>query len=251
VQSDDYYRIFVDGTVIDGWDFVGQVEINADNVTIKNSRIRCSDACVSMMTGHKGLTLSHLDIGPDSGWGQAGTGVLVAGNNSEPGADANILEYLHIHNVDDGLRADGNLTLRYSYIHALDMTGGGAHSDGSQTTGWAHMHFIGNTIEGGNTSTFLVQRNSSNGIPNPSVSDFIVDGNWLLGRYESSSGEKTSYAINVAADACDTDCGSFFFRNNHLNRTWDVGPDGSSYQWTPSTWYGNTYVDDSSAVPVP
>jgi hypothetical protein len=240
-QSSTYYRVTTAGTVIDGYDFPGQLEVDADNVTIRNSRIHCSTSCVSLAPGHKGLRLSHDDIGYDSGWGSAPIGVLVGSTDDTPTASGlNVLEYLHIHNVGDGLRIDGDVTVRESYIHALDMTGDGAHSDGVQSLGGSHAFFYHNTIEGGNTSDFLVQGGNSN--------DWVIQSNLLLGR-DAGAGGITSYAIGFDSASCPKyNC---LFINNVLNRTWQAGPSYTPTLWTSASWYGNTYLDNGAIVPVP
>jgi hypothetical protein len=240
-QSIDYYKITRNGLVIDGWDFPGQVEINADNVTIRNSRIRCSDSCISLLGSHKGLHLSHDDIGHDSGWAGAPVGVAMGGDEDTPNAVSNnILEYLHIHNVGDGLRVDGNVTLRHSYIHALDMSTDGAHSDGVQTFGGSHALFLHNTIEGGNTSDFLIQGNSSN--------DWTIQGNLLLGR-DAGPGGVTSFAIGFDSRACPK--ANCKFIDNTMNRTWESGYSYDAGPWNSGNWYGNRFLDNSEVADVP
>jgi hypothetical protein len=241
-QSNTYYKITRAGTVINGWDFAGQVEIRANNVTIKNSRVHCTDACVTLAPGYRGMVLSHDDIGLDSGWGQSPIGVIMGGMVDSPTAvDDNILQYLHIHNVGDGLRVEGNVTVRYNYIHALDMTGDGAHSDGVQTFGGPWALFFHNTIEGGNTSDILVQGGAS--------SNWVIDDNLLLGRRDSSSGAITSFAIGFDNESCPK--GGCKFVHNKVNRTWESDVSYDAGPWNAGNWYGNTFVDNGETVPVP
>ncbi len=241
-KTNQHYIVTTPGTVINGWDLPGVIEIKANNVTIKNSRIRCfdGDTCVSQSNGFKGLHLDHDDIGLDSGWGNVPVGVELFGTENKASAvNNNILEYLHIHNVGDGVRPDGNFTLRYSYIHALDITNDAAHSDGVQTFGGSYVLIYHNTIEGGNTSDILVQGGGSN--------FWVIDDNLLLGRRAPDG--ITSFAIGFDRNSCPG--GGCMFVNNHVNRTWQVDVSYDAGPWNSGNWYHNVYQDNGATVPVP
>jgi hypothetical protein len=222
------------GTVIDGWDIHGYLEIKAANVTVRNTRVRCdaSGACEHTMAS--GLRMSRVDIGPDSGYGGI---AIMDGGSSSAGASRNIYSGINIHNVGDGLRCDGGFTLQDSWVHNLEL-GNGVHSDACQATAGGSMVFRHNVIEGGNTSCFLIQSNPSG---------VLIEDNLLLGVH--GSGEQTSYATNVGPSVPQ---GGVVFRNNVINYDWQSGVDGSSsvYQWNSTTWSGNTHTD-GKAIPAP
>lgn len=228
------------GTVIDGWDIQGRLDIKADNVVVRNTRIRCSnnDGCLHNYGGHN-LRVSRVDIGHDSGYGDI---AIMDGGVSGGTATNAIYSGVNIHNVDDGVRCDGDFTVTGSWIHSLAM-GTAAHSDGCQVSDTdanpdpGNVVFTGNVVEGGNTSCFIVQGNPSN---------VLIEDNMLLG--VSAAGEQTSYAINVGASVPQ---GGVLFVNNVMNRNWQAGIDGSSsnYQWNSTTWSGNTYTDGTVATP--
>jgi hypothetical protein len=216
--------VTTNGTVIDGWDIHGYLIIDADNVLVRNTRVRCvpiDGECTH--TSGDGLLMSHVDIGPDSG--NLGIAVMDGGG---PGAVAsrNIYEFLHIHNVTDGIRCDGGFTLRESYIHAI----AGGHSDSCQGTQVGNMLFDHNTMVGGDTSCVFLQIHAGG---------VIIRNNYLLAG--SGTGWVSSYAVLVADTAPQ---GGVQFRDNVLGRGWQSGPDGSaaSYHWT-GLWSGNTYTD--------
>lgn len=236
--------------IIENLDVSGRVDVRADNVLIRNTRIRCGDGCLHNYGGHN-LRVDHVDIGHGSGYGDIAImdgGACVPGSNPcvQAGASNAVYTAVHIHNVDDGVRCDGDLTVQDSLIEKLAM-GTSAHSDGCQVSdttddsrpdpGW--ITFRHNVIEGGNTSCFIVQ-----GQP---VGPILIEGNYL--KAVSLANEQTSYATNVGPGVPQ---GGVVVRNNVLTHGWQSGPDGSSsvYHWTSTNWSGNTY-DDGTAVPIP
>lgn len=225
----------VDGCVIDSQLVPGQLEVRANNVTISNSRVMCSaDNCVNEVAGSN-LTVSHTEIGPDSGYAN------VNGARGINGGQGLIVAAVHIHNTVDGIWPGSNSVIADSFIHNLDITNDGAHSDGIQSSGGTSNVVVHhNRIEGGNTSDLLVQK--IDGLDN----GWIIDGNMLLGI--SAPAGVTSYAVGFDAQACpNLDCR---FTNNVLNRTWEVGTSYVPTNWTAASWFGNTFTDGTTA-PVP
>jgi hypothetical protein len=226
-----------DGCIINATLIPGQIEVDSSNVTIVDSRVMCSsDACISQAGASTGLTVSHTEIGPNSGYAN------VNGARGIDGAPGLTVEAVNIHNTVDGIWPGSNSAIRDSYIHNLDITNDGAHSDGIQSTGGtSNVQVTHNTIEGGNTSDLLVQK--LDGLDNA----WVIDGNLLLG--VSGSGGVTSYAVGFDAAACPAN--TCEFRGNVLNRTWEVGPSYTPTNWTAASWSGNTYQDNGATVPVP
>lgn len=236
-QTSTYIIVTTPGTVIDGWDAPGQIEVRANNVTIKNTRVHCApDFCIHSLLGVTGLKVSHSDLGPDTGYIAA----LGLCSESTGPVTANTFDHLHIHNVMDGVRVDGGFTLADSYVHNLDMTNDGAHSDGVQTLGGDNALIQHNTIEGGNTSGILVQGGRS--------SNWVIAGNQILGRL-ASNGDITTFAIGFDVNSCPN--GGCLFHDNVVNRTWQSGVSYVPTIYTGLTWYNNHFLDNGATVPVP
>jgi hypothetical protein len=224
--------VMVAGTVIDGWDIYGWLNIRADNVTVRNSRVRCAATGECVHSYADGLRVDHVEIGPDTGY--AGIAIMDGGGSGAP-ASRDIYSHVNAHNTGDGLRCDGGFSLTDSWVHNLEL-GGGAHSDGCQALDVGGMEFDGNVIEGGNTSCFLLQSHG------PGIIE--VKDNLLLGVH--ASGVQTSYALNV--DGTDSvPPGSVYFHGNVLNRDWQVGPFSTdTYAFDAAHWYQNRYTDGAS-----
>jgi hypothetical protein len=152
------------GQVIDGLDVDGSIEVKADNVTIKNTRlhggapfgIRIDDTA-------RGTVIEDSEIAPD------------VPNSDMDGIWADgagfIGRRLHIHSVTDGIKASGDFLLEGSFIS--DLTHGPEdHSDAIQIRGGAHFLVLGNSLSGTNA---CVMADSSLA----ALDDLTVDGNWL------------------------------------------------------------------------
>ena len=113
------------GTVIDGYDINGVLEINASNVTIKNSRIRNSGYWVIRVSENASnvtvmnSTIDGMGTGENS-MGILGNITLAQGNN--------------IFGVENGITPNSNATIVDNYIHDLKAAGA-PHYDGIQIDG--------------------------------------------------------------------------------------------------------------------
>jgi hypothetical protein len=113
------------GTVVDGVD-TPWIEVEAANVTIRNSRIHSSGfSLIYNRTGSPGLVVEDSEL-----IGEDGTGI------SSSNFTARRVE---ITGVENGcsIGGGGNVTIVDSYIHDLD-TSDGAHTDGCQIGEGAH-----------------------------------------------------------------------------------------------------------------
>ncbi len=126
------------GTVIDGLDIKGEVSIEADNVTIKRSRITSGDYYpIRHLNGNKGLLVEDTEI---------------AGTNGDVTSAISFTDYtarrVNVHGSADGLKADNNVLIEDSYIHDLALSPG-SHNDGIQSTGGSNVTIRHNTIDVG------------------------------------------------------------------------------------------------------
>ena len=166
------------GTVIDGLDVYGTISVRADNVTIKNTRVRGKVASgntplISMNKGHRNLVVMDSEIAPDKpspylygimGWNFT-------------------LERVDIHHVIDSAHIYGpNVTIRHSYLHdnvhyVNDPNWGGkpSHDDGIQIQQGRNIRVIGNRIEDAYNVTVMITQDQGRS------SDIHLIGNWLDG----------------------------------------------------------------------
>jgi hypothetical protein len=105
------------GAVWEGRDLTGSLEITADNVTVRNCRIRLNSGYFAIQNSGKNLLVENCEIFSPSG---AYTGI--AGSNMT-------VRSCDIHNFENGIGAGSNVIVEESYIHDL-YYGPGAHVDG-------------------------------------------------------------------------------------------------------------------------
>lgn len=156
------------GTVIEGLDINGVVRVNADNVVIRNSRIRHSSFLgIDVGDGASNLLVENVTI-----------------EGTAPSAGANIgfsnftCRRCDLSGATDGVKVISNAVVENSYIHDLRKYSG-AHNDGIQHSGGGrNIHIRGNTILGPfqtSTSAILAQTNVG------PIDNMHVSGNFLYG----------------------------------------------------------------------
>lgn len=155
------------GTVIDGLDIQGAVRIAANNVTIRNSRIRNAEFdTVLVADGITGAVLQDVEI---NGTGQS------AGNNGVYG-QATIIR-ANIWNVENGVALDSGSLLLDSYIHDLASVGD-PHYDGVQLDGGrSNITIRHNTIISNPFQTSAIMIDNEFG----PAANIVIDGNRLAG----------------------------------------------------------------------
>jgi hypothetical protein len=147
--------VTADGSVVDAKDVTGCIAVRADNVTIKNTRVRYgASGCASNMIENHGSNLvvqdSEIDGQRDPNCGQA----IGTGNYT--------LERADMHDCSDGPRGGGGpVTILDSWVHNLSNLPGD-HGDGYQchagngpSTAVVNTLIRHNTIEGGTTSAIF------------------------------------------------------------------------------------------------
>lgn len=229
------------GTVIDSMDVSGGIEITANDVTIKNTRVRGNGGPawgIQITPGVTGALIEDTEIGGgDNGVTQTGVGAgMLFGSNSGPaGAATNVARRVDIHHTVDGLRMDGNATFADSRIRDLSFTDG-VHSDGIQSTGWSNMVISGNTIEGGTNDAVFLNAEGDN----PPITNVDVLNNRLVGK--SGPGGVTSYGLRAESGETVTAA------HNVFAGEFQAGPANEGVDW--ETWVGNT-VEGVGVLDVP
>ena len=153
------------GAVIDGKDIRGCVNVKAPGVTIRRSKITCTDFYVvaSFADSYSGGGLviedSELDCRNTNGTAMGSYGVTA--------------RRLNIHNCENGFDIDNTMTVQDSYVHDL-YEGATGHADGIQLAGGAHITITHNTI--------FIPSGTSAIISNPTAnSDVLVANNLMAG----------------------------------------------------------------------
>ena len=155
------------GTVIDGLNITGQVEILAPNVTIQNSRITTTSwAAIYIQQGVKGTIVKDSEIsnygdGANHSNGIAGEGTFLRND---------------IFHVENGIGVLGPSLIQDNYIH--DMQASGApHYDGIEINGGGDVTIRHNTVINDFTYVSAVMINNDF----EPVWNVVVDNNYLAG----------------------------------------------------------------------
>ncbi len=131
-------RLVDDGAVVDGLDVDGCVTVRADDVTIRNSRIRCGKDGVTLAVevedDSEGLVVESSEI---DGLGRAEVGV---------GWGSYTLRKVDIHGTADGARFGHRVRVEQSWIHDMARIGD-LHSDALQTTSAGDVVIVGNVLD--------------------------------------------------------------------------------------------------------
>ncbi|MBX9244514.1 right-handed parallel beta-helix repeat-containing protein [Actinotalea ferrariae] len=173
-----------DGAVVDGLDITGCVVVAANDVTIRNTRIRCEQAprkrAVVMDGKRTGLLIEDTEI---DGGGTTDIGIDLT--------DAT-LRRLDIHHVGDGIRMGANLVIEDSWIHHMTRIGS-LHPDAIQGISASNIVIRNNTLDPRNPDTgdlanSAIMLGSETGTK---ISrDVLIEGNYLDGG---------NYTINVSS----------------------------------------------------
>ncbi|GAA3241489.1 hypothetical protein ACFO1B_07905 [Dactylosporangium siamense] len=163
--------ITVDGTIIDGKDIAGHLEIRARNVTIRNSRIRVANVqAVTIVDDDARLRIEDTEI---DGQGQDASrgGIALIGRTGFS------LLRVNAHGSGDILRIDGWGEVQDSWLHDPNGVGGEQHNDVIQSTNAVHIRILHNRLENQHTQTSCILLKADLG----SISDVVVDGNLMNG----------------------------------------------------------------------
>jgi hypothetical protein len=158
-------KVSTDGAVVDGRDIRGTVRVEADNVTIRRSRVTVG--------AHYGIMIGN---------GAIGTLIEDVEINGQPGCAAGIgfqhytARRVNMHGCSDGAKLGADTTVEHSWIHDLRHAAGD-HNDGLQGTGGSNIIIRFNSIENPNTQTSCILL----GDEDDPTSNVLVEGNHLNG----------------------------------------------------------------------
>jgi hypothetical protein len=214
------------GTVVDGRDIKGCVTVNAPNVTIRKSRVRC-DGSSAIRSGSTGLTIEDTTVECGN---KAGQTAITPANYAARRVDASRCE--------NTMWADNDVLIEDSFIHdeipydpARDP-----HTDGIQVpAGGKNITIRHNTVYGGyeSQSNFGNSAITTGASPGAGNTNLTITDNLLAG------GGFTVYCPDVSS--------SFTFTNNRFSRVLvdTVGGFGPMYStcdddYDPSNVYHET-----------
>lgn len=170
------------GTVVESKDIRGCVTVKAPNVTIRRSKVTCSNfaAITSWREQYEGGGLLVEDVEIDCQKSN-GTGV---------GSYGFVARRLNIHGCENGFDIDDTSTVEDSFLHDF-YEGDTGHADGIQMAGGSHITIRHNTIFIVGGTSAIISHPDRN-------SDVLIIGNLLAGgAYTLYCPEKTSTAVRV------------------------------------------------------
>lgn len=200
-----------DGAVVDGLDIRGTVRVAADDVTIRNSRIRGDGRyAIEVESGYDGLLVEDVEIdGTD-----IESAAVCCSNYT--------LRRVDIHDVTEGPRAGSNVTIEDSYIHHMrrcrDRTfEEGCHIDAIQSTDGSDIVIRGNNLQAYNPETGITMNAAFMfGEDLGDLSDVLFEGNLVNGG---------NYAINGGGSG--TTDAEVEIRGNRFGRDFRHAPAGN------------------------
>ena len=124
--------VTTNGALIENVDVTGNIDIEADNVTLRNFRVDCDGSLygVRVRDGADNVTVQDGEI-----WNCDSAGVYAKGTNG-------LFTKLYVHDMEsDGLKTDGDgNTVSWSYLTRLGA-GEGSHADGNQSVSGTNNTF--------------------------------------------------------------------------------------------------------------
>lgn len=185
-----------DGAVLDALEIAGTVKVEADNVTIRNSRIISSGRyAIEVGSNAKNLVVEDSEI---DGNGTA-TIAILRGEYT--------LRRVNIHDVQDGPRIEGdNVLIEDSYIHDLHRIDGG-HHDTLQIRQASSVIIRGNNFQAYKADTSdpmnaAIQFGSALG----PIEDVLIEGNLLNGgNYTINASKLTGDPVTIRDNRFGTD----------------------------------------------
>lgn len=214
-------RVEQDGAIVEDLDIEGEIQILANNVTIRRVRIRSGDYYPIRYfdEGNTGLVIEDSEI---------------EGTSDDVTASVSFASYtarrLNVHGGADGFKADSEVLIEDSWIHDL-RNGPDQHNDGVQSTGGANVTLRNNWITGGSNAAVQTGDESA------ATENLTIECNWLGGG---------GYTLNIRGEGATVPVNTKII-NNVFSRDHAYGP------WTlddpDPTISGNTYEDGEPIDP--
>ncbi|MGE3327833.1 MAG: hypothetical protein AB7N61_20780 [Acidimicrobiia bacterium] len=131
------FQIVEAGTVIENVEVTGQIDVGANDVTIRNVKINATGLYgVRSLPGMTGLVIENVEIVGVTEKCSAG----VAPNQYTA-------RRVEVSGCEDGFKVGNNTTIEGSWVHSLRYSGG-AHNDAIQAVGGSNIQILRNRLDG-------------------------------------------------------------------------------------------------------
>ncbi|WP_165699998.1 right-handed parallel beta-helix repeat-containing protein [Ornithinimicrobium ciconiae] len=201
--------------MIDGLHVKGQITIDADDVTIRNTLVQTDTSLypIRVLGGTSGALIEDVEV---DNLGGTGLGIFFSGSGTVRRAD--------IHSAEDGIRIQSDdVTIEDSYIHDLHRQSGG-HHDAIQIRSGDNI-----TIRGNNLQAYVVPADDPMNaalqigslLGDDTISDLVVTGNLMNGG---------NYTINGGGRG---EVDSAHYANNRFGRNYRFSVTGNLHN---SVW---------------
>ncbi len=207
-----------DRAIVKGLDVNGCIFIHANDVTVRDVRVRCNGWFgIRTMRGFSGTRIEYSEVS------------MVGGCHDAAVSGAwKVLRYSELHGCADGMKIGSDTLVEYNYIHNSKPAGARIHLDGVQSVDGDRIILRYNNItlpadQGGGNAAGIFQTEFG-----PS-SDILVDNNWLNG------GNYTIF-VNKKNYGCPT---NVRITNNKIGRDYRYGvyyPGGCRELISGNTW---------------
>jgi hypothetical protein len=173
------------GAVIENLDVQGSITVRANDVTIRNVRVRAGGHFgINVVQGVHGTLIDHVDIemSGDATAAIGGLGDHDGSHSTKPGDNVTV-RYSHLHGNGDGIKAVNFGLYEHNYIHMRRPAGSVRHIDGIQSSGrssWtARYNWVDQAYSAGFNSAIFVQAYSgSRDVPSKNIT---ITNNWVNG----------------------------------------------------------------------
>lgn len=221
-----------DGTVIDAKLVKGDIVINANNVTIKNSKV---EGRIQIRPPFTGLKVQSTEIaGPGTAWAAVTEGIGYANFTCDR---------CDIHGWGKGAMMDANVTISNSWIHDMPVASG-SHNEAILSLGGPNYTIVNNRLDSGGAGNFtasLAFLNQWNSFTNTLVKDNLFNG-----------GGYCVYAGGEAAHNSERPSSNVRFVDNTFgtDKNPKCGYYGAAIAWhgggVGNVWSGNAMIDGTA-----
>jgi hypothetical protein len=246
--STKIYTITVDGTTLENLRIDGQINIKANNVTIRNCRIIGEQWYGILINSGTGILIDHCEIGKTYSNGIKGIGAIARDDGTPLTRVEYTIQYCYFHHVEDGINVGQAASLSAAYHEAIIQNNyitdlieipGVTHNDGIHCEGPAKNFYIrNNNIQNVDQQTSCIYFRNTYGV----IDNLVIEHNFLNG------GQYTFYLRG------DTSGNNFSFTNVTIKENY-FGRDYLSLLFSPDTSNpvpfqasGNVWFDTEKSI---
>lgn len=236
-SRDRNIAVYIDGTTIENIELNAEINVNANNVTIKNTRITTPTGGliwgIKQIAGKSGLVVQDTEIYGD-GTNQLQYGILDDGSNIT-------VQRANIYTISDGIQANVNGTITDTFIHDLKFFTND-HNDSFLMTGGNTMTLTHNTFHNPlNQTAALGLFCDFSEITNvTATNNLLIGGGYSV--YGGGNGSSCTNSHDIQ-----------FINNKFSREVWSNGGfngpvTGFNATQSGSLWTGNVWLDDGTTV---